>query len=101
MTALFAITCRDAPRSADLRAATRKTHFAHIASLGEDFMLGGPISGPDGKPFGSLMILRAADVATVRAIVEADPYRVAGVWESYEIVGFTPANGVWVGGPKF
>jgi len=101
MTGMFAVTCWDEPGVTDLRAATRETHSAHIAAIGDDFMVGGPISGADGVPIGSLMILRAADEAAVRKIVEADPYRLAGVWQRYDIIGFKPANGVWVGGRQF
>lgn len=97
MTRLFAVVCRDAPGAGDRRAATRAAHDGHIDGLGDAVALGAALTASDGAP-GSLMILRAPDEAAVRTIVAADPFVIAGVWESFEINALTPRTGSWIGG---
>lgn len=60
--------------------------------------IAGPLKGPSGAFIGSLLIVRAADEAGARAILEADPYFEAGVWAQCDIAEFVPAAGEWIGG---
>lgn len=98
MSQLFAITARDAPGSAERRAVSRAAHDAHIDALGDAVALGAALTAADGSPAGSLMILRASDEATARAVVAADPFVITGVWESFEIRMLVPRTGSWIGG---
>ncbi len=98
MNRTYVVTCRDAPGTAELRATTRAAHDAHIDALGDAMLLGAALSAPDGSPAGSLMILSAADEAAVHAIVDVDPFLVAGVWSGYEVRALTPRTGSWIGG---
>ncbi|OYY72767.1 YciI family protein [Sphingomonas sp. 28-63-12] len=94
----YAILCWDAPGSASFRAAARDAHFARIDMIIDSLAIAGPLKDASGAFAGSLVIVKAADEAGARAILEADPYFAAGVWERFEISEFVPAAGEWIGG---
>lgn len=94
----FAIICRDALGSAPIRAAARADHFARIEGIMDSLAIAGPLKDPSGGFVGSLVIVKADDEAGARAILEADPYFIAGVWGRIEIRAFLPAAGAWIGG---
>ncbi len=94
----FAIMCWDAPDSAPLRAAARDAHFARIEDIMGSIAVAGPLKDESGAFIGSLVIVTAEDEAAARAILEGDPYFVAGVWARCEISAFVPAAGEWIGG---
>ncbi len=84
----FAIHCIDKPDSADLRAATRAAHLAHIHSLGQTILVAGPLLRPDGRAMGSLMIIEFDDRDAAVAFATADPYHQAGLFESRSITNW-------------
>ncbi|MBC7504272.1 MAG: YciI family protein [Sandarakinorhabdus sp.] len=81
----FAIHCIDRPEAADLRAATRAAHLAHINARGDDVVVAGPLLRPDGRAMGSLLIIAFDDRDSAVAFAAADPYHVAGLFESRSI----------------
>lgn len=85
---LFAITCTDKPGAADLRAATRPAHIAHLSAEAARIVLGGPLLSPEGQAVGSLLVIEAADRAEAEAFAAADPYAKAGLFESVTIRPF-------------
>ena len=84
----FAIHCIDRPDSADLRAATRPAHLAHIGALGADVLVAGPLLRPDGRAMGSLMIIAFEDRDAAVAFAAADPYHQAGLFESRSVTNW-------------
>lgn len=82
---LFALMCTDRAGALDIRMSTRPDHLAFLESLGDDLMFAGPFLGPDDKPSGSLVVVRAPDLAAAEAIAKADPYARAGLFQSVEI----------------
>lgn len=94
----FAIIAWDAPGSAPIRKAAREAHFARIDGIIDSLAIAGPLRDEAGDFVGSLVIVTAADEAGARAILEADPYFAAGVWDRIEIREFLPAAGQWIGG---
>ncbi|WP_339947728.1 YciI family protein [uncultured Albimonas sp.] len=86
------VICRDKPGALDLRLATREAHLAYIAETGAA-AFGGPMLGDDGKPCGSILMLRTDDRAEAEAWAAADPYAQAGLFESVEIKGFVHVVG--------
>ncbi|KAB7644428.1 YciI family protein [Polymorphobacter fuscus] len=84
----FAIHCIDRPDSADLRASTRPAHLAHITALGDDVLVAGPLLRPDGRAMGSLMIIAFDDRDAAVAFAAADPYHLAGLFESRSITAW-------------
>ena len=83
---LFVLHCIDKPGDGALRLAHREAHLDHVARHGKSVRLGGPLLSEDGERMvGSMLIVEAADLAAARSFAEADPYRLAGVFESVDI----------------
>jgi uncharacterized protein YciI len=94
----FAIICWDAANAAALRDTALAAHFAHVEAILDKITIAGPLKDAAGNFTGSLLIVTAEDETGARAILEADPYFTAGVWERFEIHDFLPAAGEWIGG---
>lgn len=96
---LFAIICTDRPGSLDLRLATRPAHLAYLTAYGDRVVHGGPMLDMDGRPCGSLLVIDVADRAAAEGFAAADPYAVAGLFESAVIRSFRTVlrDGVMVG----
>jgi uncharacterized protein YciI len=84
----FAIHCIDKPDSAELRAATRASHLAHINALGDAVLVAGPLLRPDGRAMGSLMIIEFDDRDAAVAFAASDPYHLAGLFESRSVTNW-------------
>jgi uncharacterized protein YciI len=84
----FAIHCIDKPDSAELRAATRASHLAHVHALGDAVLVAGPLLRPDGRAMGSLMIIEFDDRDAAVAFAANDPYHLAGLFESRSITNW-------------
>ncbi len=81
---LFIFHCTDKADSTDLRAATRPSHLEYLQKNVARMKIGGPFL-KDGKPAGSLIVAEAADEADAAAFINADPYALAGLFESVSI----------------
>lgn len=84
----FAIHCIDKPDSAELRAANRPAHLAHVTALGDAVLVAGPLLRPDGRPMGSLLIIDFDDRDAAVAFATADPYHQAGLFESRSVTNW-------------
>ena len=84
----YALYCLDKPNALDLRMATRERHLAYVASPPLEIVLAGPLLADDGAMRGSLFIVEADDIDSVRRFSEGDPYRAAGLFERVDIHGF-------------
>jgi uncharacterized protein len=94
----FAVIARDRPGAEAARMAARADHFAYIERILDRIAIAGPLKDEEGRFIGSILIYDVSDAAAARALVEADPYFAAGVWETPEIHAFTAAAGAWIGG---
>ena len=81
---LIAIICLDKPGALEIRKANRDAHLAHIGGAGEAIVQAGPFLGADGEMCGSLLIYQG-ELAGAEAWAAADPYAVAGLFQSVEI----------------
>lgn len=84
----FAIHCIDKPDSADLRAETRPAHLAHINAFKDQVLVAGPLLRPDGRAMGSLLIMEFEDRDSAIAFANADPYHLAGLFESRSVTNW-------------
>jgi uncharacterized protein YciI len=85
----FILIAHDRQGALDLRKANRPAHLNYWRdAAGEKLILGGPLLGPDGNPFGSVIILEAPDEPAARALFEADPYVTAGLFEMTTVSRF-------------
>jgi uncharacterized protein YciI len=87
---LFSMHAIDRPNSADKRKEVHPAHLAHVktaADYGVTVVSGGPLVADDAShSIGSLMILEAADRASVEKFNRADP--LSAVWGTVEIRRF-------------
>lgn len=79
---LFVILCNDKPGHLDLRMSTRPAHVEWLKGLDAAGVLkaGGPFLGADGKPVGSMLVLKAASLEEAEAVAAQDPYAEAGLF---------------------
>ena len=72
------------------RSAVRAKHLEGIAPLVEagTVQLGGAMLSEAGEMIGSVMLIEAPNLETVRSMLERDVYTTAGVWQSFEIMPF-------------
>lgn len=84
---LFAILCTDKPGALQLRLDTRPEHVAHLNRLNEEGKLAfaGPFLDADGKPNGSLVVVKADSIEAARELAEADPYAKAGLFATVDV----------------
>ncbi|MDE1156818.1 MAG: YciI-like protein [Neorhizobium sp.] len=84
---LFAFLCTDKPDHLHVRMDTRPAHVEHLNALNTAGTLkfAGPFLDDAGKPNGSLVVVEAEDIAAARTIAEADPYYLAGLFESVQV----------------
>jgi hypothetical protein len=83
--ALFIIQWKDKAGGLDLRLATREAHLAYVNGKPGVVRLGGPFLDGAGNMAGSMMIVEAADLAAAHAFHDADPYKLAGLFESSKV----------------
>ncbi|MGX5723001.1 YciI-like protein [Shinella zoogloeoides] len=83
----FAFLCKDKPGSLQVRLDTRPEHLAYLNALNADGKLGfaGPFLGDDGKPTGSLVVVKAETIEEARRIAADDPYAKAGLFADVEV----------------
>ncbi|MEW9613679.1 YciI-like protein [Shinella sp. S4-D37] len=83
----FAFLCQDKPGALQVRLDTRPDHLAYLNGLDADGKLAvaGPFLGDDGKPTGSLVVVKAETIEEARRIAENDPYAKAGLFASVEV----------------
>ncbi|MBP1887741.1 YciI-like protein [Sinorhizobium mexicanum] len=87
---LFALLCTDKPGGLQLRLDTRPDHLAYLNDLNAKGILkiAGPFLGEDGKPTGTMAIVKAETLEEAKAISEADPYAKAGLFSNVEIKAY-------------
>lgn len=98
MSKLYAIVTQDGPGAAAVRKEKLKEHLAHVEAHLDRLTVAGPLRDEAGNFTGSLLIVKAADEADARALLESDPYFRAGIWSDIRIDAFGAVAGDWVGG---
>lgn len=83
----FAFVCQDKPDSLQLRMDTRPPHVEWLTGLNAQGKLAfaGPFLDGEGKPNGSLVVVKAETIEEARALSAADPYAKAGLFASVDI----------------
>jgi uncharacterized protein YciI len=79
-----ALICRDRPGHLPVRVANRAAHLAHIEASGTVEMAG-PLLDEEGQMCGSLIILEVVDLQAAKDWAAADPYALAGLFDSVTI----------------
>jgi uncharacterized protein YciI len=85
---LYVLYCRDRADAAAVRAENRPAHLAW-AKTTTLIRMAGPLLADDGETMiGSLFVVEAEDLASVRRFNAEDPYTRAGLFERVEIHPF-------------
>lgn len=85
----------------DERDRVRPAHRAYLGEMHDagTLLASGPWAGPshgrDTEPDGALLLVRAADVAAVEDLLDADPFAVAGLVVERTVRPWTPVFGPW------
>jgi uncharacterized protein YciI len=80
------------------RDEVRPAHRAFLAGLLEQgtLLASGPWAPAEGQDDGALLVLAAADEATVAGILDEDPFRTAGLVARRELRAWVQVMGPWV-----
>lgn len=79
-----ALICIDKANSLHVRQENRAAHLAHIAESGVVEMAG-PFLNEAGQMTGSLVVLNVESLAQAQAWAKADPYALAGLFDTVTI----------------
>lgn len=93
---LFMVAAFDKPGMLETRMKHRPEHLDYLKTLGERVKMGGAMLSEDDQPLGSLLIIEAADRKEIEALIAADPFAKAGVFEKVDIRPWRAAVGSWV-----
>lgn len=90
MSGYFVVHSRDRPGGAAIRAEHRTAHRARLREHDHPIRVhvGGPLLDDAGAMIGSLLVIEADDAVAVRRFLDGDPYVVAGLYASIEILPF-------------
>lgn len=80
-----ALVCTDKPGHLQTRLDNRAAHLEHIQTSGVVEMAG-PLLDEAGQMVGSLLILTVETIAQAEAWAEADPYSLAGLFQSVSLM---------------
>ena len=86
---MYAVICFDRPDSAALRDTHRAAHMEYLNANAARIAYGGPLkNAADGPSTGALIVLDCATREEAEAIIGADPFYRAGVYESVSVRAF-------------
>ena len=86
---LFVFHGLDKADGLEVRKAARPAHLAWIETLSPRVKIGGPMLADDGQtPAGSMLVVEAETLEAAKALLAADPYALAGLWQSTSVRPF-------------
>ena len=90
---LFAITFTDKIGYGEVRAANLQAHIDWLEKNKEVVPVGGSLRHEIGEtPIGGLWIAEAESKAQLEELIRTDPFFIAGLRKSYEILHWSKAN---------
>jgi uncharacterized protein YciI len=93
---LFMVAAFDKPGMLETRTRLRKAHMTYLSALGSRIKVGGAMLNDEEQPLGSLLVIEAKDRSSIQALVDADPFAKAGVFERVDIRPWRASVGAWV-----
>jgi uncharacterized protein YciI len=86
---MFAVRCQDKPGHQQVRLDNRSAHLAFLNTHLDSLVLAGPLLSDDRQTMiGSLLVFNIADRAALDAVLAADPYAQAGLFEQVTVTPF-------------
>lgn len=93
---LYFVYLEDIADNADIRSRLLDAHMAHIGNYVERIQLGGPIMRSDSESqAGGILIVEAESEASVKDMIQADPYFKAGLWQEIKVHPFREILNQW------
>jgi uncharacterized protein len=90
---LFIVRFSDRPGTSDQRASLLPAHLAWLAANSDRVLAAGSLRVEPGlAPVGGCWIVRADSNFAVEKLFQTDPFWVAGIRSSYEILHWSPAS---------
>ena len=83
---LVALIDRDKPGATEIRAENRAAHLDYLKATASQVAQAGPLLDSDGTMIGSLIILDVADLSGAQAWADADPYALAELFSSVDLI---------------
>ena len=80
-----ALIAKDKPGAQAIRAENRPAHLKYLKST-DVIAQAGPLLDADGGMVGSLIILDVADIGAAQAWADSDPYAIAGLFGSVDLI---------------
>ena len=77
---------RDKPGALAIRLDNRPAHLAYLADNASAIKIAGPyLDEVSGEPRGSMLIIEADSLEAAKALLDKDPYAIAGLFAEVEI----------------
>ena len=90
---LFAVIFTDKPDFGEVRAANLQAHIDWLEKNKHVVPVGGSLRQELGDvPKGGLWIVNAESKAQIERLIQSDPFFIAGLRQSYEILHWSKAN---------
>ena len=90
---LFAVIFTDNPGHGAVRAAHLQDHIAWLEQHRDVVPIGGSLRlAPGDVPKGGLWIAEAESADQIDALIQSDPFFIAGLRQGYEILHWSKAN---------
>ncbi len=87
-----ALIAKDKPNHLEIRKANREAHLEYIKETGVVEMAG-PCLDQDGQMAGSLIILQVETIEDAHKWAAGDPYAIAGLFASVELIEWNKVIG--------
>ncbi len=84
----FLVKCLDKENSLSLRLSTRDQHLKYLKKIERNILLAGPILDKNNEPKGTVLILDFEDEKVVKDFIKNDPYNIAKLFDSVEVLRF-------------
>ena len=84
----FLVICKDKKNSLNKRLANRNIHLDYLKTLKNKLILAGPILNKNGKPKGSILVIKFENKTKLNDFLKNDPYKKANLFESVLIEEF-------------
>lgn len=88
----IALIAKDKAGALDIRKANRDSHVAYLKAS-DAIEMAGPFLDDNGEMCGSLIILDLPDMAAAEAWAAADPYKLADLFASVELIQWNKVLG--------
>ncbi len=95
---IFCVLFEDNPDAGDdVRQRHMPEHLAFLQQHASEICAAGPLKAPDGHIAGGMWLVEASDAASVRRLVETDPFWPTGLRKSVRITEWIRvyANSKW------